>query len=521
MDVLQQAAAVAAARGAHYNPLAYEEKFMAENPLWNARAALAQRKAEMIVARKAIKDMKQARGKGMVPKRKFYPKIGAFGYGGYSGYGRYKRRFGRRRYGSTFGRRRVARRHGHGGYWGDWLGRKFGNIMGGDANFVNSSGNYGSQLGDRLQGWLGLGAYNRRKFGYGAYYDPSIGATYNHDQEIPVMSNPGGTDGPVVIRHKEYIGDIVSTGSAFNLGYKIAINPALPGSFPWLAALANSFTQYRLQGMIFHFKSTSGALSTTQALGEIIMAVQYDTAAPEFTNKTQMLNEVFSMSKVPSLDAECPVECDPSQTANMGLYYTRNDALASGQDYRFYDVGKFYLATMGQAAAGTLGELWVTYQVALYKPQLPEAYNFDNQYTRMYFNAVDSSHWLGTARTVAYNGLGVTSTNNAITLPIGSAGDFLFCFTWKSDFGNFTFPTQGYTNAIVNPNLIWPSASAINQNTIFYAPQVAGNCALQCSMMILHVVDPTQVATVLLLSGAIGTNAVGSVLITYCPTGII
>ncbi|ANC51559.1 putative capsid protein [Chamois faeces associated circular DNA virus 1] len=188
-------------------------------------------------------------------------------------------------------------------------------------------------------------------------------------QDVPIISNPAGDDGGVLIQHREYLCDVISTGSAFAIQNQITINPGNPACFPWLSTIAQNFTQYKLEGMMFNYVSTSGALSTTQALGEIIMAVDYNPAGPNFSSKQQMLNQVFAVSKVPSEDAVCPIECDPKQTGTGDLLYTRGATIPIGQDPRFYDCGTFSLATQGQTAGVTLGELWITYQVQLYKPQ--------------------------------------------------------------------------------------------------------------------------------------------------------
>jgi hypothetical protein len=377
-----------------------------------------------------------------------------------TGYGRYKRRFKFRKGGRRYYGYRTRRRYGRGGYWGDYFGRKLGGLIGVSGD---TAGKFGSEAGDALQGrlmkWIpGFGAYNMRSSGYGEYIDDKVGATGVQDQDIPIMSNPGGTDGPVVIRHREYIGDIATTGSSFAIQYTLPINPALPGTFPWLATVANNFSQYRLMGLIFHFKSTSGALSTTQALGEIIMAVNYDTASPAFTNKSQMLNEVFAMSKVPSLDSECPVECDPSQTGGSGgLFYTRNGAVPSGQDSRFYDIGTFYIATQGQTAAVTLGELWVTYQIALYKPQLPAV---------SIGGGLQSCHYTSTTAVAAtplkgmvatYDSIGITVSNTSITFPEGSSGLYLVNVFWNGNSQAITAPILSLTNCTSPTGVSYPT----------------------------------------------------------------
>ena len=64
-----------------------------------------------------------------------------------------------------------------------------------------------------------------------------------------------------------------------------------------------------------------------------------------------------------------PIECDPKVTAQEVLYI-RSTGVPDGDDQRLYDWGNFQIATSGfQGASVTIGELWVTYDIALIKPK--------------------------------------------------------------------------------------------------------------------------------------------------------
>ena len=280
---------------------------------------------------------------------------------GSTGYGRYKRT--RASYGRSFARARPRRVYGRGGFWGDlWGGVKkvAAAIPRGTFQKVGGSlfGAQGAAAGSALSKMSGYGGYNRRLIrGYGAYDDGDGNERERQQsdmltQDVPIISNPSGDDGGVLIQHREYIKDIVSPGSAFTMQAVCPVNPGMPNTFPWLSGISSNFSQWQIQGMMFEFVSTSGALSTSQALGEIIMAVNYNPTDLAFTNKQQMLNEVFAVSKVPSENAICPIECDKSQTP-LDHLYVRNGPLASTQDPRFYDIGNFYYA----CRAGRIGAL--------------------------------------------------------------------------------------------------------------------------------------------------------------------
>jgi hypothetical protein len=289
---------------------------------------------------------------------------------GSSGYGRYKRRRTSYRAPAARYRRFRGRTHGRGGFWGDlWGGVKKGLSFIPRGTFAGIGGRAfgpgGALAGKALSTLSGYGAYGDGDAGNNRQRDQSDVV----DQDVPQMSNPSGTDGGVMIRHREFIGDIISTGPAFTIQSQLAINPGLPASFPWLYSIAGNYSQYKMEGMMFEFVSTSGAQSTSQGLGEVIMCVNYNAGGPAITNKSQMLNQIMAVSKVPSENAICAVETSPGQTP-VEQQYIRTTNLPSGQDPRFYDLGVFTLATQGQAAGCTLGELWVTYQVELFKPVL-------------------------------------------------------------------------------------------------------------------------------------------------------
>lgn len=302
-------------------------------------------------ARKLLRDTIKDKTVRGAKKRVFVD--GSVGYGAYRKRRRTRRRFGRRY-------------RGRGGYFDDavgWLrsnvpkglaasaGKYVGNALGGP-----SWGMVGQGLGSAFSNWSGIGEYHED--------GPSV-----LTQNVPQITNTRGDDGAVVIRHREFIGDVTTASAAFALVYNLNVNPGLASTFPWLSGIAKNFTQYKVEGLMFSYVSTSGSLSTSQSLGEIVMACNYNVLDPPFRNKHEMLNEVFAVSKVPSCDSICPVECDKAQTP-MDQLLIRSGGVPYGQDPRFYDLCSFQMATQGGAEACTLGELWVTYQIALYKPQL-------------------------------------------------------------------------------------------------------------------------------------------------------
>jgi len=406
---------------------------------------------------------------------------------GSSGWGKYRRnrRLGRRR-----PLRRTARRRGRGGYWDDafgWIGKK----LGGSEQSGKAAG---QSVWNTLTGMVPGGRALSQAMGYGAYTNQAMqGPPMSVDQGVPMINNPDGPDGAVTIRHREYICDIKSFGSAFAMvnANGFSLNPGLSATFPWLSAIADGFTQYRFDGLIFHFVSTSGALSTSQALGEIIMCVNYDIAESAFTNKQQMLNEVMSVSKVPSVDCECPVECLPSQSTSNGFLFIRNQTNVSSntQDKRFYDLGNFYVATQGQTVADpvagvALGELWVTYQVSLFKPQLQNNINAlgAHFYTNNYGGA--SGPLLNAAAVYNALNISISPSGDAIRLPANTPpGKYMAYCTWYSDDpAECKTPTLTLSSGLSNLSILDGGADGYQA-----APSALGGTSPTCKRLSLFI----------------------------------
>jgi len=172
------------------------------------------------------------------------------------------------------------------------------------------------------------------------------------------------------ISHREYIQDVESSIGFVNSTFPL--NPANAACFPWLSNIALNFQEYIVHGMVFQFVSTSAdALnSTNTALGTVIMGTDYNAANLPYASKQAAENAEFTVSCRPSMSLRHAIECDPHQSP-IGELYIRTGAQPSDTDIRLYDLGRFQIATQGmQAASVNIGELWVTYQVALFKPRL-------------------------------------------------------------------------------------------------------------------------------------------------------
>lgn len=250
-------------------------------------------------------------------------------------------------------------------------------------------------------------------------------------------------EGCTVLANREYLGDILSSQN-FTMSVSATINPGLSEYFPWLSSVAKNYTQYRFRSLMFHYKSTSGALTTTQALGQIIGSANYNVYEAEPTTKSQLLNTIFAQSTVPSEDCNFAIECEPSQTVTGGLLYVRGGTPAQG-DLRLYDLGNFYLATNGMSADSVkMGELWVSYEIELYKPQLPSNSIGGTNLTIISNSAYTNAAPLGSGtQTITQNDLGLTVSGTVITFPELAQGTYMIIYRWTGSAVayNLTVPT--------------------------------------------------------------------------------
>lgn len=216
------------------------------------------------------------------------------------------------------------------------------------------------------------GLFNPRNVsGFGAYYGGAAG----RGRRMRVGTGPPtirNSKNGVIIRHREFISDIVSSiafaSSVFTL------NPGLPVGFPWLSRVAQNFESWKPRGMLVEYRTTSSdtLLAANPALGSVVIATQYNTLASDFVNKQAMENYEGATSCKPSVSMIHLIETGRAQTLidHMDI---RSAPVPANADARLYDLGKVQVSTVGSQAAGNIiGELWISYEVELMNPRIPD-----------------------------------------------------------------------------------------------------------------------------------------------------
>lgn len=278
-----------------------------------------------------------------------------------------------------------------------------------------AGGMLGNYIAPGIGGVVGTaaGSLIAKIAGHGAYNVKHN--TVMFPDQVPLFATK--EDGCIRMQHREFICDIVSSNAGTPTAFealRFNIDPADPVTFPFLSQIACNFEEWRMEGLIFEFKTTSGNTTVNQALGTVVMATQYNSNANAFANKQAMEAYTFASSTVPSASVIHPVECDPSQTPSNGIFYTDCPGVQSGvQDLRWSQMGVFNIATVGcPTNLTTLGELWCSYDIWLCKCRL------------ITDTASRADHYLLTGTFTPVSPLGTASTYSPSSDSFGSTTPF-------------------------------------------------------------------------------------------------
>lgn len=317
------------------------------------------------------------------------------------------------------------------------------------------------------------------------------------------------------IEHSEYMGDLITgTGGTTNATsftpQSYLTNAANPGMFQWLSNMAVNMQEYKLEKLVFEFRTnTSQAISAASSLlstGQVIMAYNYNSAncstfntaagsgtsqACTFTSyetKAEMEQSDGSVSTLPSNSAFLHVEVkhrhNPLDTffcQSQSPSVTSLGVPTSPGDLRFAYHGIFQIASNScpvpsLTAPISLGEIWVHYRVKLLLPQLNGG--LSNILTASYRSTTytNAAPFTGmTASSTNYLPLSFNSTMTQMQFPIQiTSGTYLIQYSCLGTAQATSIPTF-LANNIVNGTLvrIWTSAAAADALDQLECPQDA------------------------------------------------
>ncbi|QMW68889.1 capsid protein [Crucivirus-419] len=447
-----------------------------------------------------------------------------------------RRRYARRVPARPSNRKGIRRIAGRGDYWTDGTIRSVIEGLGGVGGAVAGglTGTIAGPMGTALGGAAGLST------GYGAGnavanilgmgdYTVKTNSLLNMGAPVPAF---GDMRVATIIRHREFIQDISAVGAPNFTNLSFPVNPGLSVTFPWLSTLAQCYDQYQLLGCVFEFVSTSGTDTNTQALGSVIMASDYDSRDSNFTGKLEMENSQFCVTSKPQNNQIHPIECDPSVNA-FPIKYCRSGTQPTNTDIRNYDHCNFQIATVGlPSAVGNIGELWVSYEIAFYKPQLtvigPSIASAADHFRL-------GSTWASPAETTGFgttNAIAIAKTPtvgsnlgfliagvNTLSAPTGLPnGEYMLLVSWVGANTTLTNSVTATFGAGLAARNFWYSGS-----TPLLSVSAGAQLIAQQTAVIPFTVASTLVvpSTITIASGTLpGTPTAGDILIYRLPTSL-
>jgi len=308
------------------------------------------------------------------------------------------------------------------------------------------------------------------------------------------------------IIEREFIGDIVSgslSGGATEFtNQSFIVNPGDATTFPWLHRVAQNYDQWRPNGIVFEFISTSSSFNgASQALGVVVAATDYDVMDQAYGSKVEMENADYSNSCKASDSLIHGLECAPHERAD-NLYYVRHGYVNPTTDSaRFYDLGNFQIASKGMSTAGVvLGELWISYDITLFKKQLTDA-GSTVAIASAYLTGADSVTPFGTAQDL-YGTLGFRMNSTTFYFPPTVSTGIWGVFYYRT-LRNSVLSLSSLTNcrvytppATYTPNPAYPTEYYINATSVsmmFVLVEVTGPNASFSKTEGVAIADPAMI----------------------------
>jgi len=269
------------------------------------------------------------------------------------------------------------------------------------------------------------------------------------------------------ISHRELI-QTVNGSTAFTV-IRLACNPGIAATFPWLAQQAAQWEQYRFTKLNFEYITRTA--STT--VGSVLLAPDYDASDPPPASEAQASTYQDVAEDVPWKDICCLLS--PASMHALGpKKFTRTGSVGLN-DIKTYDVANFYLCTVEEAGNAAIGKLWVDYDVEFFVPQSSSAIGtapISPSATSLYTQSVNQAFTTNVSAAVHWNDLvydplsiGIAA-GGVFTPPTGAYKVFSQVTVSDSANENFNASLQLYVNGAPLANPIISESAIINGPTL-------------------------------------------------------
>jgi len=167
--------------------------------------------------------------------------------------------------------------------------------------------------------------------------------------------------GGIRVVHEEFIQDIIGSSSgSFALLLANPIQPGYASTFPWLSRIAALFDSYIVNSIKFHYEP----LCSTSTSGGIFLSLDPDASDPLPIDKSAMMSYVHSCHG--PLWKPCGFAVSSKSLDALSRKHYVRTGVVPNSSLPTYDVGWIYGAIQSTALTGTLGEVYVTYDISLF-----------------------------------------------------------------------------------------------------------------------------------------------------------
>jgi hypothetical protein len=173
----------------------------------------------------------------------------------------------------------------------------------------------------------------------------------------------------VVVRHREFVSDVTNGPTDVFATDSWYVNPRNADLFPWLSRLASCYETYTFNRLSFRYEPSC----PTTTSGAAMLAIDYDITDDEPLDKAQMLSYKGCVRTAPWASAK--MLCDPTDLTKFKVHWNESESGPTAD--RTEDVGRLIvgrdnlLDSSGAIFSGSIGELWVEYEVVLQTPHIP------------------------------------------------------------------------------------------------------------------------------------------------------
>lgn len=267
-----------------------------------------------------------------------------------------------------------------------------------------------------------------------------------------------------IINHREYLGDLYSgsgTPTAFTL-QTFSLNPGNSLLFPFLGTIAHKFQEWEARGILFELKTLSSDYAAALSMGSMFMAADYNSLSPAPSSKIALENMEYADSCKPSRSLIMPIECDPKISTNTHLNVADNENYEGG-DRRLFDLCNVYIGSQGVPTAATpIAEIWVTYEIALFKPIIQNGSTDEGiQSLHVNMSGITSAKPFGTAQSIvngSSSGFSVDASSDVDCRVYFPPVEGTYLFVWQASYIPLIeaivpiFPVLSYSGSVSTVN---------------------------------------------------------------------